>query len=126
MLDKIKKYVDRELEIDISTRSNKTEYTFGRAIFFELCTDYYKCSTQKMADAVGLKSHAAVLNSKSETFPYAISFPRYKEAYLRLDSLMKGFDKEPYTQIKILEQEVEMLRKEVDRLRMMEFTKKLK
>jgi len=123
MLDKIKNYVDIELGIDISTRSNKESYTFGRAIFYELCMEYCKASTQKMAEMVGLKSHAAVLNGRNETFPYAMSFREYKDKYNKLRALLSGKIIDPYEHIKILEQEVEMLRKEVDRLRMMEFTK---
>ena len=123
MLEKIKKYVDDELGYDIAKRSNKDEYTFGRAIFYELCNEFYRTSTQKMADIVGLKSHAAVLNGIKETFPYAMSFPEYKEYYEKLRCVVSGKTLEPHAKIKILEQEVEMLRQEINRLRMMEFTK---
>jgi len=37
---KIKGYVDSELGVNISKRSNKEAYTFGRAIFYELCNEY--------------------------------------------------------------------------------------
>lgn len=123
MLRKIKGYVDSELGINISKRSNKEAYTFGRAIFYELCNEYYKTPTQKMAEMVGLKSHAAVLNGINETFPYAMSFPEYKEKYSKLRSLISGKTREPYETIKLLEQEVRMLREEVNRLRELEFTK---
>lgn len=120
MIEDIKKYIDIELGIDISKKSNKEPYTFGRAIFFELCDNHYKTSTQKMANHVGLKSHCSVLNSRNDTFPYAMTFPYYKEAYFKLEAVLKGTEKETFTKIKILEQEVDMLRKEVDRLRLVQ------
>ena len=121
MLEKIKEYVDKELDIDISKRCNKEEYTFGRALYYKLCSEFYKTSNRKMTEIIGVRSHGAVINAKNNTFPYAMEYPEYKASYLKIQRILKGVNVvDPYSKIKILEQEVSMLRSEVDRLRVLQ------
>lgn len=117
-IEQIKEHVDIRLGVDISKRSRKEEYTFGRSIFYTLCLEFYKTSYSKLGNSIGVKSHGAVMNSKNYTFPYAMTFPMYKKAYADIRNLLNGEVIDYEAKIEVLNQEVDMLRKEVDRLRL--------
>ena len=119
-LKEIKDLVQDELGINLLSKNRKENYVFARAIYYKLCDEFYPLPTIELAESIGIKSHATVLNSRNETFPYAVSFPYYEEIYLKIKDQLKGNSIEPHSKIRILEQEVNMLRKEVDRLRLIQ------
>ncbi len=118
-IEQIKEHVDIRLGIDISKRSRKEEYTFGRSIFYTLCMKFCKTSYVKLANCVGVSAHRTVMHSVSETFTYAMTFPEYKTHYDKLERVMKGelFLQKNSAQLKVLEQENEMLKQELYRLK---------
>ena len=119
-LKEITELIQDELGVNILSKSRREEYVFARAIYYSLCDEFYPLPTTQLAESIGVKSHATVLNSRNETFPYMMTFPYYEEVYLKIKDHLKGGSIEPHSRIKILEQEVDMLRKEVDRLRLVQ------
>ena len=119
-LKEITELIQDELGVNLLSKNRRTEYVFARAIYYSLCDEFYPLPTMDLAASIGVKSHVTVLNSRNETFPYMMTFPYYKEAYLKIKDHLEGGSIEPHSRIKILEQEVDMLRKEVDRLRLVQ------
>ena len=60
-IETIRKLVEMKLEIDLSTKSRKRHYVYGRAIYYQLCRLLTKHTLTTIGDSVG-QNHATVLN----------------------------------------------------------------
>ena len=82
----IKKKIEKDFDVTLHTTSRKRNYVYPRAVFIKLCREFTELGTQDLADMLGLKAHASVLNALNNTFydaMYEIKFKNYYEKLRR-------------------------------------------
>lgn len=82
----IKKKIEKDFDVTLHTTSRKRNYVYPRAVFIKLCREFTELGTQDLADILGLKAHASVLNALNNTFydaMYEIKFKNYYEKLRR-------------------------------------------
>lgn len=80
---KVKKFVTFEFNLDLNSKSRKTEYIDARSIYYKILYDFYKLTYEEIASTVD-KNHVSILNSTSN-FKYYIEQDKFKrEKYLKI------------------------------------------
>lgn len=80
---KVKKFVTFEFNLDLNSKSRKTEYVDARSIYYKILYDFYRLTYEEIASTVD-KTHASVLNATSN-FKYYIEQDKFKrEKYLKI------------------------------------------
>ena len=91
----IKKRIERDFNVTLHTTSRKRNYVYPRAVFIKLCREFTELGTQDLADMLGLKAHASVLNALNNTFYDAMYEIKFKNYY---DKLRRQLNSEPSLQ----------------------------
>ena len=82
--EKIKKLVESELGIDITSKSRKRELVYARAIYFKICKDRTNLSLKDIGKTMQL-DHATVLHAITNIFPaFEMYNPEYMDIYNRI------------------------------------------
>ena len=80
---KVKKYITFEFNIDLNSKSRKTEYIDARSIYYKILYDFYNLTYEEIASTVD-KNHVSIINSTSN-FKYYIEQDKFKrERYLKI------------------------------------------
>lgn len=80
---KVKKYVTFEFNLDLNSKSRKTEYVDARSIYYKILYDFYKLTYEEIGSTVN-KNHVSILNGTSN-FKYYIELDKFKrEKYLKI------------------------------------------
>ncbi len=80
---KVKKFVTFEFNLDLNSKSRKTEYIDARSIYYKILYDFYKLTYEEIGETVD-KNHASILNAISN-FTYYIERDNIKkEKYLKI------------------------------------------
>ena len=80
---KLKKFVTFEFNLDLNSKSRKTEYIDARSIYYKILYDFYKLTYEEIGETVD-KNHASILNAISN-FTYYIERDNIKkEKYLKI------------------------------------------
>lgn len=80
---RVKKYVTFEFNIDLNSKSRKTEYVDARSIYYKILYDFYKLTYEEIASTVD-KNHVSIINATSN-FKYYIEQDKFKrEKYLKI------------------------------------------
>jgi len=77
----IKKRIEKDFDVTLHTSSRKRNYVYPRAVFIKLCREFTELGTQDLADILGLKAHASVLNALNHTFYDAMYELKFKNYY---------------------------------------------
>lgn len=81
--EKVKKFVTFEFNLDLNSKSRKTEYIDARSIYYKILYDFYKLTYEEIGETVD-KTHASILNAISN-FTYYIERDNIKkEKYLKI------------------------------------------
>ena len=91
----IKKKIEKDFDVTLHTTSRKRNYVYPRAVFIKLCREFTELGTQDLADMLGLKAHASVLNALNNTFYDAMYEIKFKNYY---DKLRRQLNSEPSLQ----------------------------
>lgn len=80
---KVKKFVTFEFNLNLNSKSRKTEYIDARSIYYKILYDFYKLTYEEIGETVD-KTHASILNAISN-FTYYIERDNIKkEKYLKI------------------------------------------
>jgi hypothetical protein len=97
---RVKKYVMFEFNLDLNSKSRKTEYVDARSIYYKILYDFYKLTYEEIASTVD-KTHASVLNATSN-FKYYIEQDKVKcEKYLNVLLALKLISEEEREYMKL-------------------------
>lgn len=81
--EKVKKFVTFEFNLNLNSKSRKTEYIDARSIYYKILYDFYKLTYEEIGETVD-KTHASILNAISN-FTYYIERDNIKkEKYLKI------------------------------------------
>jgi hypothetical protein len=81
--EKVKKFVTFEFNLNLNSKSRKTEYIDARSIYYKILYDFYKLTYEEIGETVD-KNHASILNAISN-FTYYIERDNIKkEKYLKI------------------------------------------
>tara|TARA_Y100000114_G_C11751238_1_gene324434 strand:+ start:1099 stop:1512 length:414 start_codon:yes stop_codon:yes gene_type:complete len=61
---RIKKLVNKFLDIDITKNTRTREYVYGRSIYFKLCREFTHATLEEIGQSVG-RNHASVIHGLS-------------------------------------------------------------
>ena len=67
-LEQILKYVNENINIDITKKTNKREYAYGRSLYFKLSKNHTLASYRAIGSLVKL-DHATVMHGINNIFP---------------------------------------------------------
>ena len=90
-IETIKSLVEAKLDIDLSSKSRKRPYIYGRAIYYQLCNILTKSSLGSIGRSVGV-GHATVING-IKTYENVISQgyePFHNKIYHRCRRTLRG------------------------------------
>ena len=80
---KVKKFVTFEFNLNLNSKSRKTEYIDARSIYYKILYDFYKLTYEEIGETVD-KTHVSILNAISN-FTYYIERDNIKkEKYLKI------------------------------------------
>ena len=105
----IKKRIEKDFNVTLHTSSRKRNYVYPRAVFIKLCREFTELGTQDLADMLGLKAHASVLNAINHTFHDAMYEKKFKNYY---DNMKRVLSSAPS-----LQKENEELKQEITEMR---------
>ena len=81
--EKVKKFVTFEFNLNLNSKSRKTEYIDARSIYYKILYDFYKLTYEEIGETVD-KTHASILNAIFN-FTYYIERDNIKkEKYLKI------------------------------------------
>lgn len=80
---RVKKYITFEFNIDLNSKSRKTEYIDARSIYYKIMYDFYKLTYEEIASTVN-KNHSSIINAASN-FRHYIEGDKFKrEKYFKI------------------------------------------
>jgi hypothetical protein len=117
----IKRYVQKELKLDISKDTRKREYVYARAIYFKLAKEFAHETLSSIGESVG-RDHASVIHGLYVFDVIALhkdsilsSYSKIRNRlFLETEDDLKKYNRENYYKIKyeqLLEEHQELQRK---------------
>ena len=106
MTEQIIKFINTELEIDITKKKKTNEYVFARILYYKLATELTNYSLREIGDMVN-KDHCAVIHNL-KNFDEVIKRPNLKKIYQTFKEFPIEEDRTEYTQVVRLNEQLRL------------------
>jgi hypothetical protein len=104
MTKEIIRFINTELNIDITKKKKTNEYVFARTVYYKLCKELTNLPLEEIGSKVN-KDHCSVLHNL-KNFEQTMKIPKFKKLYFTFKEFPVEKDRYQYTEILKLNEQI--------------------